>query len=327
MQWDPGFDREHLALFSLSPSAATYDTRASLAALWDRLEGAIGAVPGVQGVGTASAGPLFGSRETWEMEIEGFPPEQRSTVRWSDVSPGYFATLGVPLRAGRALDARDRPGTPVVAVVNETLARRFWPNESPLGKHVVFPVGSERQSFEVVGVVGDVPPTVPGASPEPEMYWSNRQQPRPYTWVIVRTGTSPTALVDAIRDAVHGVDRDLVVQRVQTMPQLMDGALASSRFNTVLIVAFGSVALLLAAIGTYGLLRYTVALRQREIAIRLAIGASPGDVARRVAGDGLGMTAAGLVLGVAGYLVASRSLVAMAPAFRRATWGRCSSRR
>lgn len=313
MRWDPGFDREHLALFSVSPSAATYDSRASLAALWDRLEGSLGAIPGVQGVGTASAGPLFGSRETWEMEIEGHPPEQRSTVRWSDVSPGYFDALGVPLRAGRALDARDRPGTPDVVVVNETLARRFWPNESPLGKHVTFPVGNDRMTFEVVGVVADVPPTEPGASPEPEMYWSNRQQPRPYTWVVVRTGTNPAALVDAMREAVHQVDRDLVVQRVQTMPQLMDVALASSRFNTVLIVAFGSVALLLAAIGTYGLLRYTVALRQREIAIRLAIGASPGEVARRVAGDGLGMTAAGLALGVAAYFGLSGSLAAMAP--------------
>lgn len=313
MQWDPGFEREQLALFSVSPSPATYDSRASLAALWDRLEGAIGSVPGVARVGTASAGPLFGSRETWEMEIEGYAPEQRATVRWSDVSPGFFDALGVPLRAGRALDARDRPGTPDVVVVNETLARRFWPNESPLGKHVTFPVGNDRTAFEIVGVVADVPPPVPGASPEPEMYWSNRQQPRPYTWVVVRTGTNPAALVDAIRDAVHGVDRDLVVQRVQSMPQLMDGALATARFNTVLIVTFGSVALLLAAIGTYGLLRYTVALRHRDFAIRLAVGASPGEVARRVAGDGLGMTLAGLALGVAAYLGVSRSLAAMAP--------------
>jgi len=313
MSWNPGFDREHVALFAVSPSTANYDTHAKLAALWDRLEERLTAIPGVEGAATASAGPLFGGRETWEMELDGYTPGQRATVRWSDVSPGYFAALGVPLRAGRTFDARDGRGMPLVALVNETLVRRYWPTETPIGKRITFPIGTDRATYTIIGVVADVPSTVPGTPPEPEMYWSNRQQPRPFTWVLVRTGVAPGSVAEGIRAAVREVDRDLDVQRVRTMTEQMDRELATLRFNTVLIVAFGAVALLLGAVGTYGLLDYTVALRGREIAIRLALGAGRASVARRVIGDGLAIAAAGIGLGVVGYLAASRSVAALAP--------------
>ncbi|HVZ48331.1 MAG TPA: FtsX-like permease family protein, partial [Gemmatimonadaceae bacterium] len=312
LRWEPGFDPTHVALFTLSPPVSTYDTREKLDALWDRVEGRLAALPGVAAVGTASAGPLFGGDGAWDMELEGYPPDQKASVTWADVSPGFFDALGVPLRAGRKLDAHDLPGSPLVCLVNETLARRYWP-AGALGRRVVFAIGAERATYTVVGVVADVPPATPGASPQPEMYWSNRQQPRPFTWALVRTTSDPGALVGPIRAAMRAVDRDLEVRRVVTMPQLMDTVLATPRFNTALLVAFGGVALLLAAIGTYGMLAYTVALRRREIAIRLAIGAGRGAVAGRVIGDGLVTVGAGLVLGVAGYVAASRAIGALAP--------------
>src|ERR1017187_6784073 len=188
--WKPGFEHDHLALFSLSPPSARYDSVAKLAALWDRVEGELGTIPGVAAVGTASAGPLFGGRETWEMELQGLPPDEKASVRWYDVSPGYFRALGVARLKGRDLNAGDVNGAPLVCVVNQTLVRRYWPGLDPIGRTIVFPMGKQRETFTVVGVVADVPSVSPGVAAEPEMYWSNRQQPGPYTRVIGRTQTS-----------------------------------------------------------------------------------------------------------------------------------------
>ena len=311
--WNPGFERDHLALFTLSPAAARYKGPVRLGALWDRVEGALGAIPGVTAVGMASAGPLFGGRETWEMELEGYPPEQKASVRWYDVSPGFHAALGVPLRAGRALDSHDVPGGPAVCLVNETLVRRYWPLESPLGKRIVFRIGKEHAAFTVVGVVADVPSVRPGVAVQPEMYWSNRQEARPYSWVLVRTAVPPGTVAGAIRSAVTAIDGDLDARRITTMHEQMDRELASPRFYATLIVTFGAVALLLAAIGTYGLLAYTVTLRRREIGIRLAIGARRGDVVRDVAYRGLRMVGAGLAVGLSAYIALGRSLASLAP--------------
>ena len=313
LRWDPGFDRNNVALFTLSPAVTTYDTRAKLAGLWDRVEASLAAIPGVTAVGTASAGPLFGGDGAWQMELEDRPPDQKVSVWWSDVSPGFFHALGVPLVTGRALDAHDVAGGPLVCLINETLAKRYWPSGSAIGKRITFPVGDQRITYTVVGVVGDVPSTTPGAAPRPEMYWSNRQQPRPYTYVLVRTSVPLDAVTAQIREVVRGVDHDLEAWNPGTLASRVDRELAAPRFNTVLIVVFGAVALLLAAIGTYGMLAYTVALRRREIAIRLAIGAARGAVARRVVGDGLVTVGSGLALGIAGYLGASRAVAALAP--------------
>jgi putative ABC transport system permease protein len=311
--WAPGFEQQHVALFSLSPSSATYDTKEKLGLLWDRTEAALRAVPGVQAVGTASAGPLFGARETWEMEIEGRAPDQRESVRWYDVSPGFFAAVGVPLLGGRQLDEHDTPSSPSVALVNQTLARRFWPGATPLGKHIVFPLGQEREAFTIVGVVADVPGVEPGKPPEPEMYWSNRQQPRPYTWVWVRTTVPPERLAGAITSAVKAVDRDLVPSPIRTLPERLHRELAAPRFASLLFASLSVVALLLSAVGTYGLLAYLVTRRRREFGIRLAIGAQRSDVMRDVLWQGLAMVSAGLAVGLLGFLALASTLAAFAP--------------
>src|ERR1019366_1808826 len=165
--WKPGFEREHLALFSLSPPTASYDSPEKLAALWDRLESQLGAIPGVAAVGTASAGPLFGGRETSEMELQGRSPQEKVSVRWSDVSPGFFRALGVALLKGRALDAHDVNGAQLVCLVNQTLARRYWPGLDPIGRTLVFSGGKKRATYTVVGVVADVPLLSPGVAVEP----------------------------------------------------------------------------------------------------------------------------------------------------------------
>ncbi len=313
VSWDPGFDREHVVLFSLSPPTATYGTKEKLDLLWDRTESAVGAIPGVRAVGTASAGPLFGGRETWEMEVEGRAPDQRESVRWYDVSPGFFAAVGVPLVTGRPLDGHDTPNSPLVALANQTLARRFWPSSSSIGKHLVFAIGQERAEFTIVGVVADVPPVQPGTLPEPELYWSNRQIPRPFTWVWVRTTVPPATVTGAITSAVQAIDRDLVPSTYRTLPELLDRELASPRFASLLFASLSGVALLLSAIGTYGLLAYVVTRRQREFGIRLAVGAQRGDVMRDVLLRGLGMAGAGLVIGLIAFVALASTLAAFAP--------------
>ncbi|MFI5206523.1 MAG: ADOP family duplicated permease [Gemmatimonadales bacterium] len=312
--WNPGFETRHLALFSVSPASARYDTGVKLGALWDRLEGDLNSIPGVTSVGLASAGPNFGGLENWEMELEGRPPDQKVSVRWFDVSPGYFAALGVPLKRGRALDSHDVHGGPSVCLVNETLARRYWPGQDPVGRRIVFPVSAtDRLTFTIVGVVGDVAPTRPGAAPEPEMYWSNRQQPRPYTWVVVRTSVDPASIFGMIRSRLKEVDADFDAKLIRTMPELQDRELAAPRFDMLLLLSFGAAALLLAAVGTYGLLAYNVTQHTREIGIRLALGAQPRHVIRSVLSRGLGMSGAGIVLGLGAFLFVGRALAPLAP--------------
>jgi putative ABC transport system permease protein len=312
--WKPGFERDHLALFSLSPPTANYDSPAKLAALWDRLEAQLGAIPGVASVGTASAGALFGGRETWEMELQGRSPQDKVSVRWFDVSPGFFSTLGVPLLKGRALDAHDVDGSRLVCLVNATLVRRYWPGLDPIGRTIVFPpAGKERTTFTVVGVVADVPSVSPGVAVEPEMYWSNRQGPRPYTWVVVRTTTAPASLATAIRGRVKEVDRDISMSAVSTMPERLSRELNTPRFEMILLQSFGLVALVLAAVGTYGLLAYLVTMRRREIGIRLAIGAQRVRIVSDVLSRGLRLAGIGIVAGLLAFLALGRWIASLAP--------------
>ena len=144
-------------------------------------------------VSTASAGPLFGGRETWELMVEGRGEEQKASVRWYDVGPDFFSTLGVPIVRGRAIAESDRFGVPSVGLVNEAAARRLWPDQDPIGKHLTFPVGDLRETYTVIGVVADVPPLRAGAAVESELYWSNRQAPRPFTYFVVRTTVPPSS--------------------------------------------------------------------------------------------------------------------------------------
>ncbi|MFI5279598.1 MAG: ADOP family duplicated permease [Gemmatimonadales bacterium] len=311
--WNPGFETRHLALFTVAPASARYNTAAKLGALWARLEGGLAAIPGVAGVGLASGGPTFESQETWEMELEGRPADQKVSIRWYDVSPGFFSTLGVPLKRGRALDTHDVYGAPSVCLVNETLARRYWPGRDPIGRTIVFPLGQQRETFTIVGVVGDVPPTRPGVSPEPEMYWSNRQQPRAYSWVVVRTSVDPASAFGIIRSRLKEVDPDFDAKVIRTMPELRDRGLTAPRFDMLLLTSFGVAALLLAAVGTYGLLAYNVAQRTREIGIRLALGAQRGHVVRSVISRGLTMSGAGIALGLAAFLLVGRAIAPLAP--------------
>ena len=307
--WRPGFDREHLLTFTLFAPSEKYSGKTAIAALWRRLEDEVAAIPGVIAVGTASGGPLFGGDGSDEVRFDGPDGPTRLAARWYDVSPDFFRTLGVPLTRGRALTEDDRVGSAPVALVNETMARRLWPNEPPLGKRVALFDG--KLVPRIVGVVRDVPPATPDEPPQPEIYWSNRQEPRPFTYFIVRTAVPPAAVAQALRERLRRVDRDLVANSLRPMNELVERELREPRFQMLLLLVFGAAALALAGIGTYGLFAYAISRRTRELGIRIALGAERFQIVGAVLQDALRLAVTGALVGALGSAVLVYALRSM----------------
>lgn len=307
--WNPGFERQHLLTFTLFAPTDGRKSQEYLPPLWKRIETDLASVPGVVGVGSASSGPLFGGREGDDVRFRNVVGEHRAPARWYDVSPGFFQTLGVPIVRGRSLDETDRVGTPDVALVNEALVRKFWPNEDPLGKRIS--LFQDRLTVQVVGVVRDVAPVNPDQPPEPEIYWSNRQQPRGFTYFLVRSSVPPASIASLVRQRIRAIDRDLDPHSIRTMSELMDRELKTPRFQMLLLLTFGASALLLAAVGTYGLFAYMVARRRRELGIRIALGAGGRQIVGAVMRDGLILAAIGVAAGIAASVALSRVMRGM----------------
>lgn len=310
-RWSPGFELEHVLVFNTAAPKGTYPDQHAVAGLWTRIEAELRSMPGVAAVGSSSAGPLFGGYESAEMHMEGAPADQRASVRWYDVSPSFFATLGLPVVRGRSLDASDVIGTPSVALVNETLANRYFPRGDAIGKHVEWNARGQTLSYQIVGVVRDVPPIHAGDPVGPELYWSNRQQPRPFSYVVVRTSVPPATVVASLRAQLRVINQGLRPGDVATLTERLAAELKRPRFNMTLLVAFAFTALLLAAIGTYGVLAYTVAQRTREIGVRIALGAQRGQVLGHVMRQGLMLAALGIIAGTAMSLALARTVAGM----------------
>jgi putative ABC transport system permease protein len=305
---DPGFvTKDVLTMGVVLPNeyrGSGDAVRRFFAELTQRLE----AVPGVQMVAGASQPPLVGGWSAPPTSVETASGIVADAIHSSSVTPSYFDVMGIPLIAGRALASSDREGTIPVVVVNQAMVRRYWPNEDPIGRRVRLDYPDDPGWYMVVGVVGDIRYRLQNA-PFPEFYLPQAQWPEWYQTMLLKTAADPTSVAAAAREALWAVDPN-VPARVNVLGAQISGSrsVAAPRFSALLLVCLAGVAALLAVIGVYAVLAYTVAQRVHEIGIRVALGAGRRILLRGVLRRGAQLAATGLVIGFAVSLVAARVL-------------------
>ncbi|HET8645225.1 MAG TPA: FtsX-like permease family protein, partial [Vicinamibacteria bacterium] len=316
---DPGFAPRNLLVAETVLPPGRYPERAHRTAFYRDVLERVHALPGVSAAGYVNYPPLTLKEGRGYLSIENRPApplgqRARHVVSWRVVSPRYLQALGVPLVQGRHLDERDGPDAAPAVVINQAMARLHWPGGDPLGHRLKLGRAESRNPWcAVVGVVGDVRQMGLDVSPEPEVYFSLDQPTgaTPFFWpqhLVVRTQGDPRALAPALRQAVWSVDPEQPVSNVRPMTDVLDAELSGRGTQMTLVAAFAGLALLLAAVGLYGVLSYDVAQRTPEIGIRMALGAQRADVVRSVVRRGLLTAAAGTALGLAGALALARVL-------------------
>jgi predicted permease len=301
-----GFDARNVLTMRVALPPARYPKGPQMAAFYDQVVKKVSAMPGVRSAAVCSALPVRPVRFS-PVLVQGqpeIPLAARPLMAIQMVSPAYFRTLRVALRQGREFNERDDPGAPLVAVVNETLVRRYWPHDNPIGKHLL--LGRMVKPTEVVGVAADVSNLSLAAAPEAEVYLPFPQRPWASMNLILRTAGDPRNWTGAARAAVAAVDRDQPVTAVNTMEEVLAASTAQQRFSVFLLGVFSVTALVLAAVGLYGAIAYSVAERTQEMGIRIALGADTGDILRMIVGQGLALALAGLVIGAVAALALTR---------------------
>ena len=316
LQVDPGFRPENLLTMQLSLPEAAYPEAQHRIAFFDQVLARIEALAGVQAVGAVSDLPFSGSRTSNSFEIEARPPMARGESINADFrisSPNYFQAMGIPLLRGRDFSARDTRDAPLVVIINQTMARRFWPDEDPMGQRLTIGRAADGSPVwrEVVGIIGDIRHDRLNVEPAPEMYVPYWQRPAGRLSLVVRATGEPRDLIAAIRSAVQSVDPHQPVYSINLMERRIARFLAPHRFNAYLLGIFALLALLLAVVGVYGVLAYAVARRTQEIGIRMALGARPRDVLRLVIKQGLSLTLIGIAIGLAASLALTRLLTSL----------------
>jgi putative ABC transport system permease protein len=307
---DPGFHTRNLLTVQFAPPAWLIRDDAKRAAFLDEAIRRVEGLPGVVSAGFTNGVPIAFKGWVNGFTIEGQPAlgeKQFSNSNFRVVTPGYLPGLGVPLREGRPIDSRDRSGAPPVALVNEAFVRKFWPaGGNAVGKRFRF--GTNRPWVTIVGVVGDMRQNGLDAACRPEMYLPAGQAAAPVQWLAVRTAGDPARVAAGVRRELRAVYQDLPIRNVSTMEEILDREVFGRRVQTLLLAVFASTAMLLAAIGIYGVLAYMVAQRTQEIGIRMALGARPADVLKDVVSQGVLLSAAGIAFGLAGALAVTRVL-------------------
>ena len=305
----PGFEPEGLLTMSVSLPRQKYNDSSKANLFFDQLFERVKAVPGVESVAGTDPLPLSSSNATTGFVVEGgpvLPLSERPEVGERDVTPGYFETMGIPVLKGRSFTDRDGEKAPLVVVINEALARRHWPGEEAIGKRLGFNESGKQDWYEIIGVVGNIKHDRLDSEPKPELFFTYRQSPRNFMTLVVRASTDPAKLSATIRDQVLAIDKDQPVFDIKTMAERMSKSVAESRFVMILLALFSGLALVLAGVGVYGVMSYAVSQRTHEIGIRMALGAQGSDVLRMVLRHGLGLTLAGVAVGVAGAAALTR---------------------
>jgi putative ABC transport system permease protein len=306
----PGFDAQHVVKADISLPQFQYSKPQQWIAFSDEFLTRIQAQPGLQDSAVAVPRPIADGFINLGFDIVGNPPLSAGTSRTANyvsVSVGYFHVMGIPLLSGRLFDRRDVFSSPRVTLISKTMARLYFPNQDPLGKQLTFAFPPDSGApREIVGVVGDVRDVALGQDPGPMMYVPYAQAPFWGANVVVKSTLSPPSVAAAIRQEVQKIDKDLPVTDVATMPELIDASVAQVRFRTMLLGLFAAMAMVLAAIGIFGVISYSVSCRTNEIGIRVALGASRSSILRMILRETLALALAGMALGVPCALAASR---------------------
>ena len=309
---NPGFDPSNVLTIELSAPSSKFAKGEQIRALYQRIIERLQAVPAVTSAGLTTDIFLSETPNSGGFTVEGKPlppPEQRIEATTDSVSPGYFKTLRVPLIAGRFFDDRDQNGSLPVALVNETMARRFWPNEDPIGKRFHFGWRTEGVRWmTVVGVVGDMRRQGMDKVARVETFEPISQQTRSDLKLVLRTAGDPMKIAGVIQGELRGLEQDLVIQKVLTLEQQIGESLGQRRFQTWLLGLFSAIALVLAAIGIYGVMYHSVSQRTHEFGVRVALGAGARDVLRIVLREAVVLVSAGAVIGTVAALALTRLL-------------------
>jgi putative ABC transport system permease protein len=307
----PGFRSEHILTARLSLPRSRYPNNRRIAAFEQELLDSLRGRPGIQSAGFTSYLPLSGTDNGWAFFIEGRPPLPVGVyimAKYRPVSPGYFETIGIPLLQGRGFTPADTAESPLVMVINASMAREYWGTQNPVGQRMHFAGPAWRT---IVGVVGDVLHEGLDSEAKAEMYMPVTQAANTESspTVVVRTSLDAGSAAAELRAAVSAMDRTTPVDRIEPMAQLISGSVAQPRFRTLILLAFSMLALVMASIGIYGVMNYLVTQRTREFGIRLSVGATQADLMRLVLGRAAMLIAAGTSLGLAGSIFLVRLIV------------------
>jgi putative ABC transport system permease protein len=302
----PGFSTSNILTFEVAVTGPAYRNNDAVIGFYREAENRISRLPGVVAEGEVSSLPLTGTAGWGGITVEGYnpPPGQQLQVDLRLASNDYFRTMQIPLLQGRFFDNHDDKTSPIVVLIDEKFAQRFWPHESPIGKHVWF---DPKQPFAIAGVVGTVKQDSLASDGKIAVYFSNLQQPANGLFVAVRSSNPDvTALAPSIAREIHSIEPSAAIYNVKTMQDIFEHALARPRFASTLLGAFAIFALVLAAVGVFGVLAYLVSQNTREIGVRLALGAQPGHIVGLVLSQGMKLVGIGIATGIIGAMIMTR---------------------
>ena len=313
---DPGFRSDHLLTMKVNLSEVKYPDRERRTVFFDEVMRRVRELPGVQSAAVAGNLPFTYNGDSMSISVEGVPdppPGQQLDVIYRAIGPGYFATMGIPIVRGRDFTDQDNGDSKDVVIISEKTAQQFWPGQDPIGKRLKPGLSTSSSPWrEVIGIVKDVRQNDFVASPKRQMYFTYRQLKNiAANALVVRTSIEPMSLAVPVRSAIWSVDKDQTVADIDTMDHIVANAVARQRFSMLLLGLFAALALLLASIGIYGVMSYSVAQRTREIGIRIALGARRADVLQMTVKQALKLVGAGMVIGLVAAFLLTRVMATL----------------